>query len=434
MSSPKISIIGGGSTGAAIAHDLASRGFDVTLIERGNLIGGTSGRFHGLLHSGARYAVKDQKAAAESIIDNKILSEIAPHCIQDTGGVFVELEGDDKSYAGDFEKGCKAAGIPAEQVDVKALLEAEPFLSKSIITAFKVPDKVINSFKLITSLMLTAKSEGAKIKLNTEVVGFDVQDKTIKDIKVKDTLTGKTGVVDTDFVINASGPWISRILDMLGINSVKTISSAGTMVVLDRKFSNLVVNRLRPPSDGDIIVPFFGKSIIGTTSFIAEDPDKVEIDEDDPKFLVSEGSKLIPAVKNQPIERYYAGVRPLIATGGEADSREVTRDFKIFDHEKIDGLHGIATIGGGKLSTCRQIGKEVSDVVAKKFGVSTPSKTDRIKLLWPELDKVDLSEVSKQTSIPINLLKAIVSESIEKTYSDIYSPAKDLVNAALLLS
>jgi glycerol-3-phosphate dehydrogenase len=46
-------IIGGGGTGAALAHDPTLRGLRVTLVERGELTSGTTGRHHGLLHSGA---------------------------------------------------------------------------------------------------------------------------------------------------------------------------------------------------------------------------------------------------------------------------------------------------------------------------------------------------------------------------------------------
>ena len=54
-------IVGGGGTGGALAHDLALRGMKVTLVERGEFTSGTTGRHHGLLHSGARYAVNDRE-------------------------------------------------------------------------------------------------------------------------------------------------------------------------------------------------------------------------------------------------------------------------------------------------------------------------------------------------------------------------------------
>ena len=58
-------IVGGGGTGGALAHDLALRGVHVTLVERGELTSGTTGRHHGLLHSGGRYAVNDRESAVE---------------------------------------------------------------------------------------------------------------------------------------------------------------------------------------------------------------------------------------------------------------------------------------------------------------------------------------------------------------------------------
>ena len=73
MSLPKVVIIGAGFTGVATAHDLALRGFDVTVIDRGDICNGTSGRTHGLLHSGGRYAVKDQESAIECIDENIIM-------------------------------------------------------------------------------------------------------------------------------------------------------------------------------------------------------------------------------------------------------------------------------------------------------------------------------------------------------------------------
>ena len=70
-------IIGAGFTGCALAHDLALRGFGVTVVERGDICSGTSGRTHGLLHSGGRYCVGDHESAVECIEENGILRRIA---------------------------------------------------------------------------------------------------------------------------------------------------------------------------------------------------------------------------------------------------------------------------------------------------------------------------------------------------------------------
>ena len=82
-------IIGGGGTGGALAHDLALRGLRVTLVERGEFTSGTTGRHHGLLHSGARYAVNDRESAVECIEENRLLRKIAPGSFEENDGLFV---------------------------------------------------------------------------------------------------------------------------------------------------------------------------------------------------------------------------------------------------------------------------------------------------------------------------------------------------------
>ena len=91
----EILVIGGGATGTGVIRDLAMRGFKCILVEKGDLTNGTTGRYHGLLHSGGRYVVKDPQAAKECIEENRILRRIMPHCIEDTGGFFTLTPGDD---------------------------------------------------------------------------------------------------------------------------------------------------------------------------------------------------------------------------------------------------------------------------------------------------------------------------------------------------
>src|SRR6056297_2061556 len=111
---PSALVIGGGSTGTGIVRDLAMRGLDVTLVEQGNLTHGTTGRMHGLLHSGGRYAVTDQPSAKECIEENRVLREIASHTVEMTGGLFVKRPEDTEEYFEKKLKGCKECGIPTE--------------------------------------------------------------------------------------------------------------------------------------------------------------------------------------------------------------------------------------------------------------------------------------------------------------------------------
>ena len=82
-------VIGGGATGLGVVRDVAMRGFRAVLVERNDLGEGTTGRFHGLLHSGGRYVVSDPHSARQCMDENRILRGIAPEAIEDTGGFFV---------------------------------------------------------------------------------------------------------------------------------------------------------------------------------------------------------------------------------------------------------------------------------------------------------------------------------------------------------
>src|SRR5919109_4712390 len=118
-------VIGGGATGAGVAWDSALRGFDTILVDRADLAEGTSGRFHGLLHSGGRYVVKDRVAAIECVHENAILRRVIPDCIEDTGGLFVVTPDDDPAYGDRFLEGCRAAQLPTEEIDVAEALKLE---------------------------------------------------------------------------------------------------------------------------------------------------------------------------------------------------------------------------------------------------------------------------------------------------------------------
>ncbi len=99
-------IIGGGATGAGTARDCALRGLKVLLIERNDYSTGATGRNHGLMHSGARYAVTDGESASECISENMILRRIARHCVEETDGLFITLPEDDLQYQQTFVEAC----------------------------------------------------------------------------------------------------------------------------------------------------------------------------------------------------------------------------------------------------------------------------------------------------------------------------------------
>ncbi|HZB48206.1 MAG TPA: FAD-dependent oxidoreductase, partial [Mycobacteriales bacterium] len=172
MDAAHVIVVGGGGTGGALAHDLALRGLAVTLLERGELTSGTTGRHHGLLHSGGRYAVNDPESAVECIAENRILRRIAPGSFEENGGLFVAVCDEDMDYLPRFLTGCGACGIPTRELTADQALALEPGLTTALKAAVWVPDATMDAMRLPLRFFATARRNGAQLRPFTEVTGL----------------------------------------------------------------------------------------------------------------------------------------------------------------------------------------------------------------------------------------------------------------------
>lgn len=378
MSKPHAIVIGAGFTGVAISHDLALRGFDVTVVERGPIVNGTSGRTHGLLHSGARYAVKDQESAIECIEENIILRKIVPDVIEPNGGLFIALDDSDLAYAESFIEGCEASGIPIEEITAEQALKLEPNINPKVLSAFIVPDGTFDPLRLALSFAASAKKNGARFRLFTEVEDL-IQDGqgNVVGVKVWDRTSGEKGEIRGDITINATGAWVGEITAMAGAH-VPIRPTPGVMVAYDQRFVERAINRLNKPSDGDIVLPQRRMVVVGTTSFTIEDLDYVPVIEEQVEQMLIRGAELIPGIRNAKIRGAYMATRPLI--GGTAPGRSISRTFKVYDHEETDSVKGLVTITGGKATTLRMMAEKMGDVVSAKMGITKKSNTAEIPL------------------------------------------------------
>src|SRR3990172_8736799 len=136
--STEILILGGGATGRGGGWDAALRGFKTLVLEKGDLAHGTSGRYHGLLHSGGRYVIRDPQSARECAAESTLLRRLIPSAIEDTGGLFVATPPDPPDYADQFAAACKACRVSAVEIPVAAALKREPLLNPNITRAFRV--------------------------------------------------------------------------------------------------------------------------------------------------------------------------------------------------------------------------------------------------------------------------------------------------------
>lgn len=379
MSKPHAIVIGAGFTGVATAHDLALRGFEVTVVERGSIVNGTSGRTHGLLHSGGRYAVKDQESAIECIEENMILRKIVPQVIEPNGGLFIAITEEDLAYGELFIDGCQQCGIEIEELTSKQALEMEPNLNPRLLAAFTVPDGTFDPLRLALAFAATAKSNGARFHLYTEVEDmlFDGQGDVV-GIKVWDRKSDQRYEMRSDLVINATGAWAGQITEKVN-SSVSVSPTPGVMVAYGKRLIERAINRLTPPSDGDIVLPQRRMMVVGTTSFSVEDVDYVPVYEDQVHDMLVRGAELIPAIATTKERGAYMASRPLIKEAGEG--RSISRTFKCYDHKATDNVDGLITITGGKATTLRQMAEKVVDMACSKVGIAETCITAETPLL-----------------------------------------------------
>lgn len=372
-------IIGGGGTGGALAHDLALRGLRVTLVERGELTSGTTGRHHGLLHSGARYAVKDQESAIECIEENRILRHIAPGSFEENDGLFVAISEADEAYSHLFMEGCADCGIPTRRLTREEVLRLEPNLNPNLKMAVQVPDATMDAMRMPLRFFATARHNGVVIKPFTEVVDMVKRGQVITGVRVRDNSSLQEYEIGADIVINAAGPWSGRLAAMAGVE-VPIRPSPGVMLAVRGRLCNMVVNRLHASGDGDIIVPQRALSVVGTSSWVVADPDDLEVPEEHVRMMVELGSELVPSVRTAPFRAVWSAARPLIGPRGADTGRELSRTFKCFDHSD-EGVEGFVTITGGKATTLRGMAEAAANVVCQKLGVDAPCRTREVVLL-----------------------------------------------------
>jgi glycerol-3-phosphate dehydrogenase len=371
-------VIGGGATGAGVAWDAALRGFDVVLVDRADLAEGTSGRFHGLLHSGGRYVVKDPVAAKECVAENAILRRVIPDCIEDTGGLFVTMPDDDPAYGDRFLAGCRVCSLPAEEIDVAEALRREPRLNPASRRAFTVPDASIDAWKTVWSLARGASAHGARILTYHRVIALHREDDAVTGARVRNELTGEELDIEAGFTINASGAWAAQIAHMAGIEGVGVVPGKGIMIAMNHRLVNSVINRCAMPADGDILVPIRTVSVIGTTDIRSADPDEIPVTQAEVDQMLDDGERLVPGFREARALRVWAGVRPLFQdekAGAVADTRDVSRTHAVVDHRERDGVDGLLTMSGGKLTTLRLMAQDIVDAMCAQLGTVRPCRT-----------------------------------------------------------
>ena len=406
-------IIGGGATGCGIARDLTLRGIHHYLVEKGDFANGATGACHGLLHSGARYVVNDPEAAKECIAENTILRRIARKCVEKTGGLFVRLPGDSKKFRDAFLKNCDEVGIPTEVLSPSRALDLVENLNPEMEEAITVPDCSIDPFRLCMLNAFSSRHRGGGVLIHHKVVEIIMEKGRCVGVKAQDRFTSQVKEIRAKIIINATGAWGDQIAHLAGSEAPMTLSK-GSLIISNHRLTNMVINRLRPPSDGDIIVPNEAVCLAGTTSVTVTEPDTIEVDPHEVDIVASQAEQMIPMFGSTRLIRAYTGVRPLLKAQG-GDGRNISRGFRIIDHN-----NGMYSILGGKLSTYRLMAEKMVDAIADNFGINVPCTTAEVPLEGQdELSGYPLSKRLKEMDNIVCECELVTRDDVERVINSI---------------
>jgi len=370
-------VIGGGINGCGIARDAAGRGYSVFLAEMNDLASGTSSAATKLIHGGLRYLEHYEfRLVREALMEREVLWGIAPHIIWPLRIVLPHHKGLRPAWflrLGLFvydTLGGRKLLPPTKTLDLHQDSSGAP-LQPGYATAFEFSDCWANDARLVVLNARDAADRGATIRTRTKVVSARSEG-GLWQVGLQDLNTGERSLVTARLLINASGPWIDRVLaGTLGQNSVGNVRLVqGSHIVVRRLYEHDRCYMFQN-ADGRIIfaIPYEGEyTLIGTTDQDYDgDPADVRISAGEVDYLCAVASEYFKKpVLASDVVWSYSGVRPLYADGA-SKAQEATRDYVLKASKAGDGAPMVNVIGG-KLTTYRRLAEATLEKVTELIG------------------------------------------------------------------
>jgi glycerol-3-phosphate dehydrogenase len=368
-----IIVVGGGATGVGVAIDAASRGYDTLLLEQSDFGKGTSSRSTKLAHGGVRYLEQGNIGLVmEALKERGLLLQNAPHLVHDLAFVVPNYDWWEAPFYG---LGLKLYELLAGKYGFgkSRLLSREETLKR--IPTLKTEglrggaiyyDGQFDDARLLIHMVFTAFEQGAILLNYVEVTGFtkDSQD-FVNGILARDTETGEELRASAKVVINATGAFSDRLRQKALPSATPMIKpSQGIHLVLGPEFLQADSAVLVPhTSDGRVLfaIPWHGHTLLGTTDTPVEtaDLEPVAMEREIEFVLATAGQYLEKAPRREDVLSVFAGIRPLVRSGGSITTAALSRDHVI--HIDTSGLMSIA---GGKWTTYRHMAEDCIDQAA----------------------------------------------------------------------
>ncbi len=412
-------VIGGGVIGTGVARDAAMRGIKTLLLEKEDFAYGTTSRSTRLIHGGLRYLSHlDFKVVRQDLREREALLKIAPNLVKPLAFLLPLTNCSQHVVMGAgmrlYDMLSRDKTLPSyRHLSRRQTEQLEPGMKiKDLKGSYQFYDcQVAFPERLCIDNAISAADHGAILVNHARAVGLDKTGNVVSKVRIKDSLSRATSEVETRFVLNVTGHWSNDILTM-ALGSPRNVirTTMGIHLVTPKISANATV--LFAKSDGRLIfvIPWQGCSLIGTTDTeYSGDKDYLAAEAAQVSYLVNEASAAFPALKAQDVYWTFAGLRSLVGSSGQKVSN-ISRSHKIVDHESADGVSGVASVLGGKMTAYRAIAEEAVDLVSSKLGVDGVCKTVETPLPGaPGHSDEELGKMATDSGLPLDTVRHLNS-------------------------
>ncbi|SFT72412.1 glycerol-3-phosphate dehydrogenase [Algoriphagus locisalis] len=373
-----IAVIGGGSSGLGVALDAISRGLSVVLFDKSDFAKGTSSRSTKLVHGGVRYLAQgDVGLVFEALKERGKLLQNAPHLAHDQPFIIPIYTWKDRMMYSvglkvyDWMSGRLSLG-KSEFISIEETLKRLPGLkAEGLYGGVVYHDGQFDDARLALNLAQSADEAGTCV-LNYVSVTSLVKNEAGKltGLRVSDKLSKEKYVVNAKMVVNATGVFADKILQMDNPEASRMIQpSQGIHLVLDLDFLGGKDALMIPETkDGRVLfaVPWHGKLVVGTTDTLREKP-KLEPEalQKEIDFVLETAAGYLAKVPTRAdVKSVFAGLRPLARPKeGSTKTKEISRSHKVILSDS-----GLVTLTGGKWTTFRKMGEDTVEYFTKVTG------------------------------------------------------------------
>lgn len=437
-------VIGGGISGACIAHDAAQRGLSVALIERRDFGSFTSAASSKLLHGGIRYLPQGQVwKVRESGREQRIFQHLAPHLLHWLPFLIPTEKGSFMKGAFALKLGMKVCGFchaglpdgppPGPFLSAAKALELAPQLSgvERLTGAQVMYESHIHSTERMTLAFLkTAVSNGAAVANYAEAVSYHVRHGKVRGVLARDTLTGEEFTVAARLTVNSAGPAVQALnqaapaLELRLPKKITGFAKGVHLVTRQVHPEYALALTTRKKIEGFVtrggrhffIIPWRNRSLIGTTNVPFQgDFDQMRVTEEEVAEFLADINEALPdlGLSRDDVRYAYTGIYPLTVREIDPEKYQAGGDYQLVDHHRTDGFPGLITALGAKYTTARYLAEKTVDLAVRRLGgKAQPCRTATIPLLEGSMANLASFTVRKQEQYSSMLAKEMAAHLI----------------------